>query len=256
MPATSGRVRMPHNNRVSSSSALKMTGIWKDTIGYDPYAGDGDDRAAAVDEEERAVASEQAQGLMALARLSNQGVTDSRGACKKCGMVGHLTFQCRNHLQSVAKVPAATSTSASKEGIDVTDSSSDDVSVSDVSVSSDDSDSSSSVEHRRKKRRSSHKRQRTSQSSSPHYRSSDEDSCSPTSCHLRKTREGYDGESLSRKKHKKQKGIKVDERPSEKEVVEHELAHIPFRSWCPHCVRGRAVSAGHGIKGKRNRRSQ
>jgi len=38
MPATAGRVRMPHNNRMSSSAALKMTGIWKDTIGYDPYA--------------------------------------------------------------------------------------------------------------------------------------------------------------------------------------------------------------------------
>lgn len=38
MPATAGRVRMPHNNRMHSSAALKMTGIWKDTIGYDPYA--------------------------------------------------------------------------------------------------------------------------------------------------------------------------------------------------------------------------
>jgi hypothetical protein len=32
------RIRMPHNNRMHSSAALKMTGIWKDTIGYDPYA--------------------------------------------------------------------------------------------------------------------------------------------------------------------------------------------------------------------------
>lgn len=29
---------MPHNNRVQSSAALQMTGIWKNTIGYDPYA--------------------------------------------------------------------------------------------------------------------------------------------------------------------------------------------------------------------------
>ena len=42
MPATAGRARMPHNNRVDSSSALKMTGIWKNTIKYDPYAPEGD----------------------------------------------------------------------------------------------------------------------------------------------------------------------------------------------------------------------
>lgn len=35
------RVRMPHNNRMHSSAALKMNGIWKNTIGYDPYAAEG-----------------------------------------------------------------------------------------------------------------------------------------------------------------------------------------------------------------------
>lgn len=71
MPATAGRVRMPHGNRVSSSSALKMTGIWTNTIGYDPYAAEG----GAADAEDEANAFEQAQGLMALAKLSNQGVS-------------------------------------------------------------------------------------------------------------------------------------------------------------------------------------
>ena len=27
--------------------------------------------------------------------------------------------------------------------------------------------------------------------------------------------------------------------PSRAEREQHELTHIPFRSWCPHCVRGR-----------------
>jgi hypothetical protein len=27
--------------------------------------------------------------------------TDSRGGCKRCGMLGHLTFQCRNPVQRV-----------------------------------------------------------------------------------------------------------------------------------------------------------
>ena len=62
---------MPHGNRVSSSSALKMTGIWTNTIGYDPYAAEG----GAADAEDEANAFEQAQGLMALAKLSNQGVS-------------------------------------------------------------------------------------------------------------------------------------------------------------------------------------
>ncbi len=62
---------MPHGNRVSSSSALKMTGIWTNTIGYDPYAAEG----GGPDAEDEANAFEQAQGLMALAKLSNQGVS-------------------------------------------------------------------------------------------------------------------------------------------------------------------------------------
>lgn len=62
---------MPHGNRVSSSSALKMTGIWTNTIGYDPYAAEED----AGNAEDEANAFEQAQGLMALAKLSNKGVS-------------------------------------------------------------------------------------------------------------------------------------------------------------------------------------
>ena len=32
--------------------------------------------------------------------------------------------------------------------------------------------------------------------------------------------------------------------PSQKEVEEHNLDHGMFRSWCPHCVKGRAESYG------------
>ena len=34
-------------------------------------------------------------------------------------------------------------------------------------------------------------------------------------------------------------------RPTQKEVDEHNLSHWPFRSWCPHCVKGKAVSTPH-----------
>ena len=38
---------------------------------------------------------------------------------------------------------------------------------------------------------------------------------------------------------------KVQEMPSEEEVERHNLNHIPFRSWCPHCVKGKCVASKH-----------
>lgn len=58
--------KMPHNNRMSGSGALKTNDMWAKTIGYDPYANKED--TSRVDE---AVAAEQAAGLMLLAKMSN-----------------------------------------------------------------------------------------------------------------------------------------------------------------------------------------
>ena len=33
--------------------------------------------------------------------------------------------------------------------------------------------------------------------------------------------------------------------PSKDEVDRHRLTHRPFRSWCPHCVKGRAQEGQH-----------
>ncbi|KAF9689720.1 hypothetical protein SADUNF_Sadunf01G0121500 [Salix dunnii] len=104
MPATAGRVRMPANNRVHSSAALQTHGIWQSAIGYDPYAPNKDDSkkstqensATAEPEGENAYAS--FQGLLALARITSSNVDEARGACKRCGRVGHLAFQCRNFV--------------------------------------------------------------------------------------------------------------------------------------------------------------
>lgn len=103
MPATAGRVRMPANNRVHSSAALQTHGIWQSAIGYDPYAPNKEDNKTsqqkasnAEPEGENAYAS--FQGLLALARITGSNADEARGACKKCGRVGHLTFQCRNFL--------------------------------------------------------------------------------------------------------------------------------------------------------------
>lgn len=95
---------MPANNRVHSSAALQTHGIWQSAIGYDPYAPNKDDSkkstqensSAAEPEGENAYAS--FQGLLALARITSSNVDEARGACKRCGRVGHLAFQCRNFV--------------------------------------------------------------------------------------------------------------------------------------------------------------
>ena len=33
--------------------------------------------------------------------------------------------------------------------------------------------------------------------------------------------------------------------PSAKEVEEHNITHIPYRNWCPHCVKGRGKEMSH-----------
>ncbi len=33
--------------------------------------------------------------------------------------------------------------------------------------------------------------------------------------------------------------------PTEAERLEHEMTHVPYRSWCRHCARGRGKEMGH-----------
>ncbi|CAI9102949.1 OLC1v1001351C1 [Oldenlandia corymbosa var. corymbosa] len=107
MPATAGRVRMPPNNRVHSSAALQTHGIWQSAIGYDPYAPKNKygnrkssstvkPNSSAKPEADNAYAS--FQELMALAKITNLNSDKFRGACQKCGWVGHLQKECRNFL--------------------------------------------------------------------------------------------------------------------------------------------------------------
>lgn len=107
---------MPANNRVHSSAALQTHGIWQSAIGYDPYAPTAKDDGKkasmtskasdpAEPEPENAYAS--FQGLLALARITNSNSDEARGSCKKCGRVGHLTYQCRNFLSAREDVSRA-----------------------------------------------------------------------------------------------------------------------------------------------------
>mmetsp|Transcript_29637 Transcript_29637/g.42036 ORF Transcript_29637/g.42036 Transcript_29637/m.42036 type:complete len:213 (+) Transcript_29637:406-1044(+) len=67
MPSTAGRVRMPHNNRVSTSGALNTSNIWSKTIGHDPYANGSEKQKDANTEAD----AEKARGLLELARHQN-----------------------------------------------------------------------------------------------------------------------------------------------------------------------------------------
>lgn len=99
---------MPANNRVHSSAALQTHGIWQSAIGYDPYAPNKEEKSNASAQKSSAAASEgeqenayaSFQGLLALARITGSNADEARGSCKKCGRVGHLTFQCRNFLSA------------------------------------------------------------------------------------------------------------------------------------------------------------
>ena len=41
--------------------------------------------------------------------------------------------------------------------------------------------------------------------------------------------------------------------PSSEELEEHMMSHIPFRSWCDHCIRARGVAAKHVHEDKEER---
>lgn len=103
------RVRMPHNNRVSASSALRTNDMWSKTIGYDPYAAVEEKREPEQD------TSGQAASLMLLAKMSNLSGVESRGGCKKCGMLGHMTFQCRNAVAPTEQQNDSSDSSSSSD---------------------------------------------------------------------------------------------------------------------------------------------
>ena len=41
------------------------------------------------------------------------------------------------------------------------------------------------------------------------------------------------------------KGVTSPEQPTETEIQEHCLTHIPYRHWCIHCVRANAINDAH-----------
>ncbi|CAK9040223.1 CAX-interacting protein 4 [Durusdinium trenchii] len=80
-------------NRLSTSGSLETTQVWQKAVGYDPYAGEGEAQAEGLGPGE---INSSAKGLFRLAQLTGHSSTIAPGACKRCGSVGHLYFQCRN----------------------------------------------------------------------------------------------------------------------------------------------------------------
>lgn len=69
MPASTGRTRMPHNNRMSIDASLRTTAIWSQTIGHDPHAAAA---AAAAPTAEQVAAGQRARdAVLAVARQQN-----------------------------------------------------------------------------------------------------------------------------------------------------------------------------------------
>jgi len=116
MPATAPRIKMPANNRMHSSAALRTTDMWSNVIGDD--FGKANDSAGGGGKggDGGGNAYEMSQNLMALARLSgaSKGAAN-RGACKRCGEIGHLAFQCFNHVAAKKQVAGDISSTSSED---------------------------------------------------------------------------------------------------------------------------------------------
>ena len=54
--------------------------------------------------------------------------------------------------------------------------------------------------------------------------------------------EGIEGHEAGRRKTIR---IKTPYKPAQDEVDDHDLTHLPYRSWCRHCIRGRGKETGH-----------
>merc|ERR1719291_209732 len=84
------------DNRLSTSGSLATHDVWQKSVGHDPYRGAEDDNAPML--QELGEINSSAKGLFRLAQLTGNSSTLAPGACKKCGQVGHLYFQCRNNM--------------------------------------------------------------------------------------------------------------------------------------------------------------
>ena len=234
MPSSTGRTRMPHNNRMSTSATLKTTNIWQSTIGHDPYANNDDpnqQNKARLDEEK-------AKTLLKLANASSAASSGRKeGAELSTGFVAQMysglkTAKKRTKEEALEGQDGISNREKmsmdAKRMLEEEDSSSSEDEFIEVTQSKDDIDrlDPKRSEHKKKKKKKKKKRSRKKK----RYDSDDSDSSSSNndrkkrkSRHLKKSRRKHyssssesDGESIeesdshrkkrdSRKKHKQRK---------------------------------------------------
>ena len=228
MPASAGRVRMPHNNRVSVSASLKSSNIWQKTIGFDPYASQADG------EEEKAPDHDKAKQVLAVARQQNLTDGANRDDFAKKLYLGLKGGKKRRADEQVddprqlfdQKLLDEPVSSSEDEFLEVKDKSSRKKSKSrskskkskksrrskdDSSSDSSDSDSESSDEERRRRRKKRRKKDKKTKKSREDARRHSSNSSSDDSC------SSDDDCSRSRKRHFKKKRDK--RRESRKDEV-------------------------------------
>ena len=62
-----------------------------------------------------------------------------------------------------------------------------------------------------------------------------------------------DDEEMDTGEARDMKKVREPGAPTQKEWEEHMILHMPFRAWCPHCVRGRATDEPHKKSDKKGR---
>lgn len=83
MPATAGKVRMPANNRMSSSVSLRTNSMWANVIGDDKYAPQQTPQETQQADADAGNAYDDFKALLSLARLrGQQGDEGDRGNWK------------------------------------------------------------------------------------------------------------------------------------------------------------------------------
>lgn len=238
-------------NRVRTSTALQGNSMWSDTIGVEQEMGANSAIEASIPAPSfgrglKVARMEKAQdliqqagyqpkistmeGLLSLAKTQGATGNATRGACKICGGLGHLTKACKNgvsghkgDMDDLDLSAAVASTRAMLPDLDeVSSLDSDDLRSSDDSSSSD-SGSGSDGERRKRKR-----------SSSKHSKKDKK----PKKSHSKKSKkEKSSDRDKSRKKDKKEK----------KERKEKKRSSSRERGAAPQASRGEAE--GHGRQG-------
>ena len=50
--------------------------------------------------------------------------------------------------------------------------------------------------------------------------------------------------------------VRAGHAPTDREVEEHVVNHLPFRSWCRHCVKGKARSLPHRVRSAEDKKEE